>query len=427
MDDLMFQERYWQQEPLRHNDERDQYQRDKSRIIHSSAFRRLQAKTQIMGVGEGDFHRTRLTHSIEAAQIGEGLIGSLTRTYRDQPEFCNWLPSRDLLTAACLAHDLGHPPFGHAGEKILYKKMLEYGGFEGNGQTLRIITKLDKYKPLMGTNPTRRLILAVLKYPVKFSRFDRVHYIEKPPKCYFDTEDPIVVWAVSRGAFKDNEVNRFLTETRQDGKPKHRTLDCAIMEQSDDIAYGVHDLEDIVAREMVKEEEVMEKLRSVFYEYGENIGEEGASVSLDDFRYVFGEHHERKEVIGKLVNLFVTSIRIEEKAEFSHPLMRLTVKFCKPIEELLRALKKLAYELVIQKAEIQHMERRGQRIVDQLFDVIIDDPERLIPLDTWRSYDEEDSAERRVCDYIAGMTDRYAEKIYRRLFIPGQGSSHDEL
>ena len=243
MDDSIFQERYWEKESLRPNDERDEYQRDKSRIIHSSAFRRLQAKTQIMGVGEGDFHRTRLTHSIEAAQIGEGLIGSLKRMYGDEHELYKWLPSRDLLTAACLAHDLGHPPFGHAGEKILYKKMLERGGFEGNGQTLRIITKLDKYKPKMGTNPTRRLILAVLKYPVKYSHFDRNDYKEKPPKCYFDTEDAIVRWAVSCGVFKDFEIDRFLTEVPRGGKPKHRTLDCAIMELSDDIAYGVHDLE----------------------------------------------------------------------------------------------------------------------------------------------------------------------------------------
>ena len=178
---------------------------------------------------------------------------------------------------------------------------------------------------------------------------------------------------------------------------------------------------------MVKEAEVIDRLKLVFAEQGERIGESGASVSLDDIRRVFGEHHERKETIGKLVNLFVTSIRIEEKPEFSHPLMKLRVEFCKPVEELLRSLKKLTYDLVIQKAEIQHMERRGQRIVDQLFDVIIEDPERLIPLDTWKSYDEGDSVERRVCDYIAGMTDRYAEKIYRRLFIPGQGSSHDEL
>lgn len=427
MDNSVFRERYWGNESPRSNDERDEYQRDKSRIIHSSAFRRLQAKTQIMGVGEGDFHRTRLTHSIETAQIGEGLIGSLKQTYGDEHELYKWLPSRDLLTAACLAHDLGHPPFGHAGESALYKKMLEHGGFEGNGQTLRIITKLDKYKPNMGTNPTRRLILAVLKYPVRYSQFDRNDYLEKPPKCYFDTEHAIVKWAVSCGAFEDFEVDRFLTEVPKGGKPKHRTLDCAIMEQSDDIAYGVHDLEDIVAREMVKEAEVMDRLKLVFDEQGEKIGESGASVSLDDIRNVFGEHHERKEIIGKLVNLFVTSIRIEEKSEFLHPLMRLKVEFCEPVNELLRSLKKLTYDLVIQKAEIQHMERRGQRIVDQLFDVIMEGPEKLIPLDTWKSYDEGDSIERRVCDYIAGMTDRYAEKIYRRLFIPGQGSSHDEL
>ena len=105
--DKEFRQRFWEQELPRPGDDRDEYQRDRARVIHSAAFRRLQAKTQVMGIGEGDFHRTRLTHSIETAQVGEGLLGTLKRQYGEDTEEYKWLPSRDLLTGACLAHDLG--------------------------------------------------------------------------------------------------------------------------------------------------------------------------------------------------------------------------------------------------------------------------------------------------------------------------------
>ena len=127
-----FEERQHNTGAVRPGDIRTQYQRDRARIIHSSAFRRLQGKTQVMGVGEGDFHRTRLTHSIECAQIGNGLLEHLNRR-ADVPEALGpWLPSRDLIEAACFAHDLGHPPFGHGGEKALHRQMIRLGGFEGN-------------------------------------------------------------------------------------------------------------------------------------------------------------------------------------------------------------------------------------------------------------------------------------------------------
>ena len=208
MIDKEFRMRFWENESKRPDDERDEYQRDKARVIHSSGFRRLQAKTQVMGVGEGDFHRTRLTHSIEAAQIGEGLLGSLGRQYPEDSEVHKWMPSRDLLTAACLAHDLGHPPFGHGGEKALHRRMVDFGGFEGNGQTLRIVTRLEKYSLRQGMNPTRRFILAILKYPSPYSAFNKEDHKIKPPKCYFDTEKPIVKWALSE-PFSVGDVHKF--------------------------------------------------------------------------------------------------------------------------------------------------------------------------------------------------------------------------
>ncbi len=427
MIDEEFQQRYREGDLRRPDDERSEYQRDKSRVIHSSAFRRLQAKTQVMGVGEGDFHRTRLTHSIEASQIGEGLLGSLKLQTEIPKEASEWLPSSDLITASCLAHDLGHPPFGHAGEKALHAQLAKEGGFEGNGQTLRIVTHLEKYVPGNGMNPTRRFILALLKYPVPYSAFDADQFLDKPPKCYFNTEKCIINWALGPPFVKD-EVKLFTSSGIDKGRPEHRILDSSIMENADDIAYGVHDLEDIVARRMVRKSEILDGLEEIFDECGRTIGTGEKAVRLNEFSSeLFDDSFKRKAFIGKLVNLFVTSPMIKERRGYSHPLLKYYVGFDESVTALLEGLKKLTYNLVIQRAEIQQLERRGRRIVDSLFDEIMKAPKGLVPTGTWESFNSEDAVSRRVCDYIAGMTDSYAEKIYRRLFIPGEGSSHDEL
>src|SRR5688572_31103284 len=179
---------------------RTDYERDRARLIHSAAFRRLQGKTQVMGVGEGDFHRTRLTHSIECAQVGSGLLDQLLRSQGSVPDdLKKWMPPRALVEASCFAHDLGHPPFGHAGEQSLFREMRQHGGFEGNAHTLRVIARLEKYNAAdWGINPTRRLILGVLKYPACYSTFEFTNeekFQWKPPKCYFDEESEIVAWA----------------------------------------------------------------------------------------------------------------------------------------------------------------------------------------------------------------------------------------
>ena len=122
------------EQKMRRNDHRSAYQRDRARILHSAAFRRLQAKTQVHGAGHHDFYRTRLTHSLEASQIGTGIVAQLKIK---QPEFRDLLPSNSLMESLCLAHDIGHPPFGHGGEVALNYMMREHGGFEGNAQTFQ--------------------------------------------------------------------------------------------------------------------------------------------------------------------------------------------------------------------------------------------------------------------------------------------------
>ena len=426
--DEKFRKRYWDASHPRPGDERDEYQRDKSRLVHSSAFRRLQAKTQVMGVGEGDFHRTRLTHSIEAAQIGEGLLAVLKRSYaNDDATLGQWLPSRDLLAAACLAHDLGHPPFGHGGEIALHEQMRCHGGFEGNAQTLRILTRLEKYTKNKGMNPTRRFILAVLKYPMPYSSFDTEEAHGKPPKCYYDSEKDIVDWALGED-FTNSERYHFITEKCESNKPRHRTLDCSIMEYADDIAYAVHDLEDIVARGMVLKDDLIGQAQEMVFAHATKIGSEDKAISLDDFRHkLFEKNYIRKEMIGHLVNLFITSVQISQEEDFVHPLLKYRIRYDEDISALLHGLKNLTHKLVIERAGIQQLERRGQKIVDSLFRELVDDPSKLLPKTTWESCSDMDSSERRVCDYIAGMTDSFAEKVYRRLFMPGQGTSSEEL
>jgi dGTPase len=417
--------RVWGQEPARPDDERDEYQRDKARVIHSAGFRRLQTKTQVMGVGEGDFHRTRLTHSIETAQIGEGLLERI-RQNKPGKGLADWLPSRDLLAAACYAHDLGHPPFGHAGEIALHKCMRKHGGFEGNGQTIRVLTRLEKYLPGQGMNPTRRLLLAVLKYPAAYSEFIAQKYDEHPPKCFFDMEAQIIDRTLKE-VCQQQEIEEFRSARSADDKPLHRTLDCSLMECADDIAYAVHDLEDIVGRRLVRRDDVLARTEGIFKAHGARIGAGQKAVSAKDFESAFSSSHNRKVFIGKLVNLFVTSVQISEIEHFTHPLFRYRVGFDPAIDALIKGLKKLTYELVIQRAEVQQLEHRGQRVVKALFNELMDAPKKLIPKEAWDALDLNDSDARRVCDYIAGMTDPYAEKIYNRLFTPGAGSSRDEL
>ena len=419
-------------EQPRSGDVRDAYDHDKGRVIHSAAFRRLQGKTQVMATGEGDFHRTRLTHSIEVGQIGEGLLLKITRGQVD-PDLAPWLPSSSLMMAACHAHDLGHPPYGHSGEESLNVKMAGDGGFEGNGQTLRVINRLEKYRePGLGLNPTRRLNLAVLKYPAPYSTCVTSYeesgrdFDEVPPKCYLDTEWDIVDWALDPFSPADRDA---FTKLDGNARPRHRTLDCALMECADDIAYAVHDLEDAIARGLIR--------RETFEAYVEKVDRlpdfdllSAAGLDMDRDSLVTAlfsrSSFDRKQAISALVNMLVTNVTIRPVEGFEHPLLSHTAEFDAPTAEMVRFLKSFVRDTVIESASVRQLRRKGNMIIQDLFDELCLDTS-LVPENAWANLSGDDPVPRRVCDYIACMTDAYAERLYRRMFEPGFGTTTDEL
>ncbi|MFC3714301.1 anti-phage deoxyguanosine triphosphatase [Sphingoaurantiacus capsulatus] len=450
-DDIVWFERmtYWnpQAEDAREGDDIDY-----ARIVHSGSFRRLQGKTQILNLGDSDFYRTRLTHSLEVAQIGGSIVRQLARHERHHPGHGH-LPSRSMIHAIGMTHDLGHPPFGHGGEVALNYCMRDHGGFEGNGQTLRILTKLEKFSADNGANLTRRTLLGGLKYPIPFSRAANPELLprldpsptaislidrkaSKPPKAYLDCDQEAVDWILS--PLSPGDRNRFIEMKMQagkHGKSLHKSFDCTIMDLADDIAFGVHDLEDALALRLINEAEfrrfVPENRCSDFLDkLAEKSRKKGEPVNNQYERMVtalFGDGNSRKHFISQLVGHFVTHCRLATNEEFEEPLLRYRAIMDAGPSEFLAALQEAVRETVILSPSVQHLEFKGQKMVVSVFEALASEPRLFLPGDTRKRYEASDQPMRVICDHISGMTDHFLLKTYERLFSPRMGSVFDRL
>lgn len=403
-------ERFLSSQGMRPGDHRSPYQRDKARILHSAAFRRLQAKTQIMSIGQNDFYRTRLTHSLEAAQIGTALVAQL----RSKQALLAFLPDEALMESLCLAHDLGHPPFGHGGETALNQKMLNDGGFEGNGQTFRIVGKLEPYTESGGMDLCRRTLLGLLKYPILQPERPAKGQT-KPSKAIYREDSDLLDWVLAPLSNSDRETFQTVLNEASGRKSCFKSLDASIMELADDIAYGVHDLEDAVVTGTVSVSQWQMQLSETVL-----TPEEAQFLQTIGQQLFRPEHHIRKTAIGTLVNRLITAVQIQDVLpQTTEPLIRYNAVLPRSESQILQLLKGFIYRYVILHPELQQNEFRGQRTVQALFDAFAAEPERLLPANTrqrWRALAAHQGGARAVCDYIAGMTDEYANRMMQRLY-----------
>jgi len=431
------------------SDARDAAATDYGRIVHSSSFRRLQGKTQILNLGDSDFYRNRLTHSIEVAQVAGGIALQLQKDFSDH-DAAPWIPDLTMIQAIGATHDLGHPPFGHGGEIALHYGMRGHGGFEGNGQTLRILSRLEKFSESNGANLSRRSLLGVLKYPAPMSAVrstDRnltprlvestsvVHLINRkacrPPKCYLDSEVDVVDWLLGPVPQADRDL--FTTWEPVDGDhgaTKHKSFDCSIMDLADDIAFGVHDLEDALTMGLMDADDlastVPEKSCSSFLDYiqtRENFGNDVHAGLIE----ALSNDRTRKRNIGRMVTHLITSVEIRAEEGFETPLLRYRVDLPKPQRTFLRALKNAVKEKVIRSARVQQLEFKGQNMVVAVFEAFAADPSSLLPESTRARYAAADDKMRVICDHVSGMTDGFLLRTYERLFSPRMGSVFDRI
>jgi dGTPase len=342
---------------------RSEFQRDRDRIIHSSAFRRLEYKTQVFVNHEGDLFRTRLTHSLEVAQIGRSVARSLRL-------------NEDLVEAIALAHDLGHTPFGHAGQEALNKCMKDHNGFEHNLQSLRVVDTLEE----------------------RYGAFDGLNL------C-FETRAGILKHCAKRNARKLGDVGkRFLINQRP-------SLEAQLTNLADEIAYNNHDVDDGLRSGLITQKELEEV--SIF------------SRHLAISKKLYPRISERKlihETVRSMINTLVSDLIKQSTANIkdarpdnlqSVSVAPYLISFSEEIKKEQQELKTFLRNNLYQHFEVARMSNKAQHTVKMLFNIFSEDT-RLLPLKYQKKSHE--NKYQAIADYIAGMTDRYAIREYRRLF-----------
>jgi len=355
---------------------RSDYQRDRDRVIHSSAFRRLEYKTQVFVNHEGDLYRTRLTHSLEVGQVGRSVARQLGL-------------DEDLVEAIALAHDLGHTPFGHAGQDALNACMSDYGGFEHNIQSLRVVDVLERrYGDFPGLNLS------------------------------FETREGILKHCSKARAEKLGDVGRrFLLGTQP-------SLEAQITNLADEIAYNNHDIDDGLRAGLIDLEELC-----------------AATLFGDIFREVQRRYPKadakvlRHETGRRLINTFIMDLVTRTRAQVEdaqvdsldqvRALATPLAAHSPGMAESIRHLKAFLMRKLYRHPQVHRQAEKAKVLVRQLFEAFFADP-RLLPMDHQARLLEDDSPARRarvVADYVAGMTDRYAIVEHARLFDPRYGTA----
>jgi dGTPase len=342
---------------------RSEYQRDRDRIIHSTAFRRLEYKTQVFVNHEGDLFRTRLTHSLEVAQLGRSIARNLGL-------------EEDLTEAIALAHDLGHTPFGHAGQDALNACMKPYGGFEHNLQSVRVVDLLEQ----------------------RYAAFDGLNLT-------FETREGILKHCSLRDARELGDLGeRFL-------KKRRPSLEAQIANVADEIAYNNHDVDDGLRSGFLELDELCEV--SIFKRHHAAVL--GAFPGLTGRRLV---HETVRRMIDTLVTDLIDSSSANIRREAPENLEDVRnapalISFSEPVRAEQLGLKRFLHEKLYRHYRVARMSSKARRVVTELFEAFLAEPSLLPPEFQSRASDDKPRA---IADYIAGMTDRYAMLEHRRLF-----------
>ncbi len=343
---------------------RTAFQRDRDRILHTTAFRRLEYKTQVFINFEGDHFRTRLTHTLEVAQIGRTFARALGG-------------NEDLVEAVCLAHDLGHSPFGHSGEVSLARLMKDFGGFDHNRQSLRIVTELEqRYPEFPGLNLT---------------------------------------WEVREGMVK-HESEYDVSDARDYNPDLRGNLETQIANVADELAYTTHDLDDglrsgMISTQILEGVALWEILRETYNWRGPHLSD------MDRHRMI-------RHLVGLLVTDLVkaTDARLKESKINSvkdiQKMKHNVVGYSEEMQRRNRELKDLLYKKLYRHHRVVRMQVKAERIISDLFNGYRTEP-AILP-DHVQFFIEKRGLERTICDYIAGMTDRYAIEEHQKLFNPNE-------
>ena len=361
---------------------RSPFQRDRDRIIHSSAFRRLKHKTQVFVEHEGDYYRTRLTHSIEVAQVARTISGVLGL-------------NTDLAEAIALAHDLGHTPFGHTGEDALGLLMEPYGGFDHNAQALRIVTRLERhYADFDGLNLTWESLEGIAKHngPVRGPNADKKH------------EGPLPYALAEVNALWDLELST------------HASAEAQVAAIADDVAYSHHDLHDGLRSGLFTEADLMElPVTGPAFEEVDRL-----YPGLDKMRR---RHEALRRVFGRMVEdvIAVAQNRLTAAQPKSVDEIRLMgttiIRFSKPLYQELKAIRSFLFHRMYRAPSVMQERAKVTRVVNDLFPLFMAQPD-LLPQE-WaadvRAAQDAVTLARIVADYVAGMTDRFALQEHQRL------------